>query len=241
MKIIQHASQNSFNPENLVRHCSPIIGLYGELKNSKNIGRDSRSLYTEFQQLIKNLEIKLGAERFDGEIIKLTSYSLCCALDELMSFTYSTSEAAINMDMSLLFSFHNEMPQAANLLKLAKRIIDQRNPALIEVQKLIYIIIELGYKGTLLESPDNANLLYSIKRVLANNVIDHNKSRPPLNFIQGTRKSRPKFMSGIPLWVSLSFSALILASVYRIGDIYLSKMYSKIAIEQKIISNNRSS
>lgn len=240
MTTKEQASSQELVDNNLVRRCNSILILFGDLKATQEITQDYSTLTQDLEIIIKKLEKELESEKFDTELVKLTSYTLCCALDEAIFHIASLSDTSSDMNKSLLFIFHNEYPRSDNLLMLAKRIIDQRDFSNIEVQKLICMLIQMGYKGQSPDKIESSSLLYSIKRILANNIAEHNDAKPLFNPIDDTVKPTTRTISSTPLWVMLSFSAFILSSVYLASNLYLStvnshylsKMLSKDVPEQ---------
>ncbi len=243
MTLEPQSSSRQLVDNNLIRRCNAILILFGDLKNTQEIEQDYSTLNHDLEIIIKKLEGELAAEKYDADLIKLTSYTLCCALDEAVFHIAALSNTTSDMNKSLLFTFHNEYPRSDNLLMLAKRIIDQRDFSHIEVQKLICMLIQMGYKGTSSDKVESTSLLYSIKRILGNNITEHNESKPQFNPIAATIKSTHRSIANTPLWAMLSLSVFILSSIYLVSNLYLSTVndpYLSNTLPKKVMEHTKS-
>jgi len=213
--------------QGLIRFCSPVIKLYGELLWMENKLTDTSELYDELFVLISALEIDLEDSAFPKTVIKECSYSLCCVLDSVMCRVKGVAIEALPENESLLSSIHNEVIDSSKLPKLARKLVDNKKSDNSELLGLLYVLLEMGYQERIPLSDESQEMLLSLEGDLAHKLAVSHKPmikviRNGLIPVVNTQKRR----SGMPLWVSLSLVVLVLLSSHKLADLFLTKYYN---------------
>lgn len=214
------------NQQGLIRFCSPVIKLYGELSSLDEKLEDASDLYDELYGLISALEIELEDAGFSKSAIRYCSYSLCCVLDSALNHAKGITDQEMLASESLLLSIHNEVVDSLNLLKLARTLIDDKKTNYSEVLGLIYVLFEMGYKDYITKSGESLDVLAKVQTDIANKLAINHK--PMINVIGlGLNPAVKEYKrnSRMPLWVSLSLAFLVLIGSHRVADLFLTNYY----------------
>ena len=214
------------NQQGLIRFCSPVIKLYGELSSLNEKLEDTSDLYDELYGLISALEIELEDSGFSKSEIRHCSYSLCCVLDSALNHAKGITDQEMLASESLLLSIHNEVVDALNLLKLARTLVDDKKTNYSEVLGLIYMLFEIGYKDYITASGENQEVLAKVQADIASKLaISHKPMIDVIGSGLNPAVKEYKQKSKMPLWVSLSLALLVLLGSHRVADVFLTNYY----------------
>jgi type VI secretion system protein ImpK len=163
---------------------------------------------------IRKFEAQARAEGLPNEQVIAGRYILCTLLDESASSTpWGGGGAWANQ--SLLVQFHNEAWGGEKVFqlmsKLAENVPANRNPL-----ELMYVVLAFGFEGRYRVVNDGKAQLDAVRvrlsQMLRQQRAGGEKALSPR--WEGVPARETRLGSGIPMWVVMSFAALVLMGIY---------------------------
>lgn len=164
---------------------------------------------------IRKFEAQARAEGLPNEQVIAGRYILCTLLDESAAST-PWGGSGVWANQSLLVQFHNETWGGEKIFqlmsKLAENVAANRN-----LLELLYVVLSFGFEGRYRVANDGKAQLDSIRTRLSQMLRQQRGGRGDKALSprwEGVPAKDARLTDGIPMWVVMSFAALVLMVVY---------------------------
>lgn len=164
---------------------------------------------------IRKFEAQARAEGLPNEQVIAGRYILCTLLDESAAST-PWGSSGVWANQSLLVQFHNETWGGEKIFQLMSKLADNvgANRNLLE---LLYVVLSFGFEGRYRVVNDGKAQLESVRTRLAQ-LLKQQRPQTPDKALsprwEGVPARTAKLGSGVPMWVVMSATALLLLLVY---------------------------
>jgi type VI secretion system protein ImpK len=234
-KFITHHPKAGLNP--LVDAAGYFFSIIGRLKQLKSY-RNLNKLQLELLQEINTYQDTIKAQGYGSEYILVSRYALCATLDDIIENTSWGSQGQWSQ-YSLLAALNQEPVQQDRFFIILDRII--KEPTLyIDVMELMYICLNLGYKGSYRSTEFSQNQLEQITNALYKRIRAHRgdftKTLSPFP-IRITSPTSKKSTKKIPLWSVAIATLLIIFGLFAGLEYLLDSMSNKAYQELMHIGN----
>lgn len=204
----------------LVAAANPLLGLVPRLRQAHH--PDPAGLRETLARAVSTFESEAARSGIPHEHLIAARYALCTFVDEAAANTPWGEK--VWAQRSLLVQFHNEAWGGEKFFmllgKLAERVSEHR-----QLLELYYLILSLGFEGRYRIIDNGRAQLASVRERLAQMLInDRPAVEPELSpeWRSQSAKAQP-LRNRLPLWVSASVAALLLAIVYVAMSFWLNQ------------------
>lgn len=183
---------------------------------------DTRELYQELSHEIRAFETQAQSLGYRSEIILVTRYILCTALDEIILST-TWGEKSTWSKHKLLNFFHGEDWGGERLFLILDRLGADVAPH-IDVLELIYLCLSLGYKGKFANAEEDKSQLDHIVDELYQNIRWHRGDiKKDLFLLEETLNPSKIYnpQDNLPFWMLAVFTLIIISTLYVIFNFTL--------------------
>jgi len=226
--------RSKFNTANiginpLVTAANTLIAFIANFHNLTTIP-DSYTLYQDLTHEIKAFEAA-AQKHYRSESLLVARYILCAALDEIILTSPWNVQNQWNQ-YKLLTTFHNEEWGGERFFLILERL--NADPVHhIDLLELIYICLNLGYKGKFQFMDNNTKELNNVFEKLYESIRwQRGDIKRELGLDTEIQLAAPKSKAPIPLSLVSSFTAIILLSLYTIFNFmlgsYVTPLYQQL-------------
>ncbi len=212
-KFITHHPKSGINP--LVDAAAYLFSIIGKIKLLKSY-RDLSKLHQELTQEVNTYQDTIKAQGYTTEYILVCRYALCATLDDLIENTPWGAQGLWE-SFSLLTTLSQEPIQQDRFFILLDRII--KEPAIyIEVMELMYLCLNLGYKGSYRSTEFSQNQLEQITDALYKRIRayrgDFIKALSPFTIKVSSSLQEKKIIKKMPLWLIAITTLIIIMGLF---------------------------
>ena len=163
---------------------------------------------------VRKFEAQARADGLPNEQVIAARYILCTLLDESAAST-PWGGSGVWAGQSLLVLFHNETWGGEKVFQLMSKLAENV-PANRNLLELLYVVLAFGFEGRYRVLTDGKAQLDSVRvrlsQMLKQQRGEADKALSPR--WQGVPARVAKLGSGLPMWVVISFAALLLMGIY---------------------------
>lgn len=230
-KFLTHHPKFGLNPlVDAAAYLFSVIGKLKQLKSYRNLGK----LHQELLQEINTFQDTAKSQGYSSEYILVSRYALCATLDDIIVNTPWGSQGQWD-NHSLLATLNQESIQQDRFFIILDRII--KEPALyIDAMELMYICLNLGFKGSYRATEFSQNQLEQItdalyKRIRAQRG-DFSKTLSPFPIkTTSTASAQKAITKKAPIWLIILVTLCIIMGLF-IGLGFLLDMISDQAYQE---------
>lgn len=217
-KFMTHHPKAGLNP--LVDAAAYLFSIIGKLKQLKSY-RNLNKLHQELLQEMNAFQDAIKAYGYSSEYILVSRYALCAMVDDIVINTAWGAQGQWD-SYSLLATLSQEPTQQDRFFIILDRIV--KEPTLyIDLMELMYLCLNLGYKGSYRSTEFSQSQLEQITNALYKRVRAHRgdftKTLSPFP-IKTAFTSQKVTQKNVPIWLIILTTIIIILGLF-IGLGYL--------------------
>jgi type VI secretion system protein ImpK len=211
-KFITHHPKAGLNP--LVDAAAYLFSIIGKLKQLKSY-RNLSKLQQELLQEVNTFQDAITTQGYTSEYILVSRYILCATLDDIIENTSWGSQGQWD-SFNLRTTLNQDSAQQDRFFIIMDRI--SKEPALyIDVMELMYLCLNLGYKGSYRSTEFSQNQLEQITNALYKRIRtyrgDFTKTLSPFP-IKTTPSTQKKANKKKPAWMIALATLIVILGLF---------------------------